>query len=208
MKREMRKVMRMQKLHTKPQKEIFGELFLSLLLPLGGLFALLGLTFACNTKTEKSVYAFDRQVLINGSLYYNEAGCARCHGIAFDGQGPMAADLKKERGLVTPDLKVKLLALKTPMDYFKNITRGTKDYPEHAYQSYSDRGRWAMAYYLYSLSKPPQDSKEKAIRRQALPAMREKLKKIYAKSRRWEMGYKPLAERPQSPKLEELRARK
>ena len=172
------------------------------------LFVLLSLgivIFACREKTEIPVYALNRQVLINGSLYYNEAGCARCHGTAFDGKGPEAQDLQKERGLSTPDLKIKIPAEKTPIDYFKSITQGTKDYPQHAYQSYTDRGRWAMAYYLYSLAKPLQDSKEKLKRRQALLAMQTKLKKVYAKKRRWEMGYKPLEERPQSPKLEELR---
>ena len=174
-----------------------------------GLFVLWSLSSACNAKTEIPVYALRRQVLINGSLYYNEAGCAACHGVAFDGKGPEAEALQKERSLVVPDLKAKIPAVKdsvkTPMDYFKSITMGTKSYPEHAYQSYTDRGRWAMAYYLYSLAKPPHDSKEKLKQRRALLAMQEQLKKVYAKKRRWEMGYKPIEERPQAPKLEKLK---
>ena len=170
---------------------------------------LLGLVLACGEKGNEPVYLLNRQVLINGSIYYNEAGCAHCHGIAFDGQGPGAKELKKERGLRVPDLRASIPIEKTPMDYFKSITMGTKNYKEeHSYQSYTDRGRWALSHYLYSLSKPLKKSAEKIKRRQALLIMEKELKKIYAKKRRWEMGYQALEERPQSFKLEELLPKK
>ncbi len=141
---------------------------------------------------QKPVYASDAQVIYNGSIYYNEAGCASCHGSSFKGDGPD----KGARSV--PDLTAAIDARKTPLDYFKTITAG-KDHP--SYQGYTDRGRWAMAHFLYSLSSGIKPSKKSGdasrVRREALAQARLETERAYAKSRRWFLGMKPPQERIQ-----------
>ena len=161
----------------------------------------------CDQGDKRAVYLSNQQTLIDGSLYYNEAGCARCHGINYDGKGPEHQSLKNKSGVIVPSFKVMLDAEKTPLDYFRTITMGTKLMPVHAYQSYTDRGRWAMSHFLYSLTKAPHDNKNIIKRSKALRAMQKKLEKIYSKTRRWDMGYEPLENRAVAPKLEELMKR-
>ncbi len=158
----------------------------------------------CNKEKPLPVYALDQKVLIDGSVYYSEAGCARCHGVSYKGDGPDSKSLQDEKGFLVPDLTRALLPKVTPLDYFKTITMGTEKFKEHAYQNYTDRGRWAMAYYLYSLSPDPENSDDKKIRALAISSMRDEVEKVYAKTRRWEMGYTPIDKRSKSPELEEL----
>ena len=169
-------------------------------------FALTWATLHC--KSKEPVYAVNQKVLLNGSLFYNEAGCARCHGVQFDGKGPQAAAVQKEHRIVIPSFKRELRAKQTPLDYFKVITMGTARYKQHSYQSYTDRGRWALAHYLYSLSTPPRDSAAKIKRNQALLEMIDLVQGVYAVRRRWLMGAKPIEERSSIPKLEQLLKRK
>ncbi len=159
-------------------------------------------SFAC--QKHRPVYIADREALFQGSLLYNEASCATCHGVQYDGKGPEAQKLAKDKGLSVLDFRRELAADATPINYFKAITKGTEAYPEHAYQSYTDRGRWALAHFLFRLSLPPSKKTKQRQRRQALEKMRNLLEAVYAKQRRWEMGYVPLEERPKPPKLEEL----
>ena len=162
----------------------------------------------CGKKEADPVYAGGRNALIQGSLYYNEAGCAFCHGIQFDGKGPEAKTFAKENGFAVPGFRRELAAGKSPLDYFKTITMGTPRYKSHAYQPYTDKGRWAMARYLYSLSAAPKTREAQYTRRRTLLAMERKLKEVYAKNRRWEMGYTPLDQRPASPKIKDLLPKK
>ena len=146
--------------------------------------------------------------LYKGSIYYasSEYNCKNCHGTAWDGNGPEAKSLK-EQGLEVPAFTDATAPEVTPVDYFKAMTVGTdktKELPSgHAYQSHTDRARWAMAHYLYSLA-PPVAEKDAAKRKAAIHAAMEEVKKAYATSRRWNMGYTPISERPQSPKLEDM----
>ncbi len=172
------------------------------------LFYIVWLFTACGKQKLKPVYISDRDTLIRGSLYYNEAGCAVCHGIGFQGKGPEAEAFAKEKGLAVSNFRVELEPEKTPLHYFKVITAGTTRYKDHAYQSYTDRGRWAMAHYLYSLSKAPKKEKDRILRRQSLMSMKRKIADVYAKHRRWEMGYTPLSERPATLPLEYLLSKK
>ena len=161
----------------------------------------------CNKNVDSPVYVLNQSVLINGSLYYNEAGCVRCHGISYKGDGPEAKTLETEKSLIVPNFVRALPSKTTPLDYFKVITMGTEKFKEHAYQNYTDRGRWAMANYLYNLSLPPESIKDKDVNQErnlALKEMMKQVEEVYSKTRRWEMGYTPIDNRPQSPKLEEL----
>ena len=162
---------------------------------------------ACG-KEPAPIYKATADSLYNGSVYYasSEYNCKSCHGIAWDGNGPEAKGLK-EQGIEVPSFTDATAPEVTPVDYFKAMTVGTEnttDLPSgHAYQSHTDRGRWAMAHYLYSLA-PPVSSKDKAKREEAIHAAMEEVKQAYASSRRWNMGFTPLKERPQPPKLEEM----
>ena len=160
--------------------------------------------FACGLSQSRPVYVADRQALIDGSVFYNEAGCARCHGVAFDGKGPEASEVTRKLGFAPSNFKVKLDPKKTPLDYFRVVTMGTKRYQSHSYHNYTDRGRWSMAHYLYSLAKPLQKSQKKTQRRQVLMRMYKEVSEVYAKKRRWDMGYVPIEKRPTAPDIDVL----
>ena len=161
----------------------------------------------CNTEPAP-IYEATADSLYKGSLYYasSEYNCKNCHGTAWDGNGPEAKALK-EQGIEVPSFVDATPPEVTPVDYFKAMTVGTektKGVPSsHAYQSHTDRGRWAMANYLYSLA-PPVAGKDKLKREEAMHKAMEEVKKAYASSRRWNMGFKPLAERPKAPELEKM----
>jgi mono/diheme cytochrome c family protein len=162
------------------------------------------LTAACG-RGEAPVYAVGPDTIYQGSIYYATGGCAGCHGVGFDGQGPDARELA-DKGVVTPGFKdVAIDPGKTPTAYFKAITVGSERVPGHNYQAYTDRGRWAMAHFLYSLTKKPagEAAQTHAL---AVAAGEAEAADAYAKSRRWEMGYKPIGERPRSPALNTMLA--
>ena len=152
---------------------------------------------------KPSVYEASPRLLVFGSILYNEAGCASCHGIQFDGKGPEAEELNQQRGLVTPSFRKDLPPKATPYMYFQALSQGTPSMKEHRYQSYMDRGRWAMAYYLYSLSNPIRGH-QALIRKKALLEMNQMLSKKYEGKRRLEEGYIPLEKRSKSPDLDFL----
>ncbi|MBX7057271.1 MAG: cytochrome c [Leptospirales bacterium] len=152
---------------------------------------------------DKPVYANDAEVRFFGSVMYNSAGCASCHGVLFDGHGSDTAELSA-RGIVTPGFRdAEIPPARTPNDFFKTITVGSERLPSHAFQSYTDRGRWAMAYFLYAMTKQPVGAAA-AERNAALAAAASETRTAYAASRRWEMGYKPIGERPASPDLQSM----
>ena len=159
--------------------------------PLYFLLILLCIFFAfCKTPDASSgkPYELSKKLLIDGSIYYNQASCANCHGLAYDGKGPAAEKLKEERGLNVPNLRQTIAAKRIPEDYFKSITIGTEKFPEHRYNAYTDRGRWALAHYLYTLAPVPIKSSDKIVRNKALRAMYKRLSEIYSKSRRWNLS--------------------
>ena len=168
---------------------------------------LLAATVACGTEPTP-IYEATPDSLYKGSMYYasSEYNCKSCHGTAWDGNGPEAKALK-EQGLEVPSFVDATAPEVTPVDYFKAMTIGTdntRDLPSgHAYQSHTDRGRWAMAHYLYSLA-PPLAAKDRAKRQEAIHKAMQEVEQAYASSRRWNMGYTPLKERPQAPRLEEM----
>lgn len=170
-----------------------------------GSMATIALLASC--KKETPIYEATAEALHNGSLYYavSEANCKSCHGTDWNGNGPEARSLK-EQGLAVPDFTAALSPDKTVLDYFKAITIGTertKSLPSaHAYQSHTDRARWAMANFLYSLGKP---SSDEARRKKANEAAMKEIRAAYANNRRWYMGdNKPSAEREKAPALEAL----
>ena len=172
-------------------------------------FALIFL-FSHSSCTEKKssvkklpVYEASPRLLVFGSILYNEAGCASCHGIQFDGRGPEAEELNQQRGLVTPPFRRDLPPKAIPYKYFQAMSQGTPSMKEHRYQSYTDRGRWAIAYYLYSLSTPIRGH-QALIRKKALLKMNQMLSKKYEGKRRLEEGYIPIEKRSKSPDLDFL----
>ncbi len=150
------------------------------------------------------VYESNATVVYKGSIYYAEAGCAKCHGVGFDGAGPDASGVQSETGLSVPGFQsVEIAPEKTPLAYFKAITVGTEKLPTHSYQSYTDRGRWAMAHFLYSLTTKPSGPKAAAHGAQ-LAKDEQAVHAAYASDRRWVMGYKPIGERDKAPELGSL----
>ncbi|MCB1173645.1 MAG: hypothetical protein KDK39_08775 [Leptospiraceae bacterium] len=131
--------------------------------------------------TDPLVYAHNQAVVYNGSVYYNEAGCASCHGSTYKGDGP-------EKGtLAVPDLTAALPANKTVLDYFKSITAGK----DHHYLGYTDRGRWALAWFSWSLAngiKAEDGVDGNHIRSQAMAQAMQEINDAYKNQRRWFMG--------------------
>lgn len=159
---------------------------------------------APNPLTATPVYDSNREVIFQGSVYYAQAGCAKCHGVAFDGMGPDATATKNETGLTVSGFQGTTIdPAKTPLVYFKTITMGTEKLPTHSNQAYTDRGRWAMAHFLYSLTTKPSGS-DAHKHESALASARTETREAYANNRRWVMGYKKIEDRPQTPKLDEL----
>lgn len=150
------------------------------------------------------VYESNATVVYKGSVYFAEAGCAKCHGVGFDGNGPDASGVQSESGLAVPGFQgVTIEPEKTPLAYFKAVTVGTDKLPSHSYQSYTDRGRWAMAHFLYSLTTKPSGAKGAAHAAQ-LAKDEQAVHAAYAADRRWVMGYKPIGERDKAPELGSL----
>lgn len=146
-------------------------------------------------KRETPVYNLDSDVLYNGSIYFNQAGCAACHGVDLKGNGPDAA------GKSIPDLTTKLKPEKTHLDYFKSISANSV---HSGYLSWTDRGRWAMAHYLYSRSGGIIKGKDSTNKRSlAITLANKEIESAYENQRRWFMGAKPLGERP-GPKSKRL----
>ena len=144
-----------------------------------------------------------------GSLYYAQAGCARCHGSKWDGKSKEAETLRQERGLVVSDFTKMKDPETTPVDYFKAITGGTPKLKSHAYHEYTDSARWAMAHFLYSLASRLSGARgaqrEEALARELAEAARAYEQAARLGNRRWEAGFfQPVAERPKAPGLATL----
>ena len=157
----------------------------------------------CSRKDEDiPVYEATPERIYDGSLYYASAGCIRCHGTNW------------KKG--AKDFSQKLSPKKTPVDYFETITRGNektrKNNVAHDFQSYTDRARWAMANFLFSLAPRQKKSKNIAIHQAALEKRIAEVQAAYkaanAKNhRRWELyekGTVSITKREAAPALDTL----
>lgn len=152
----------------------------------------------CGQKTPP-VYEPSQDQIFLGSVMYSQENCKNCHGNAWDGKGPDAESL----GVPVPNFTSAVGPEKTPTSYFKAITVGTDKVKNHAYQSLTDKGRWALAHFLYSLKKPLAGEKADVQRKNIEAGMTE-ARDAYAKTRRWNMGFQPLDQREKAPDLAEL----
>ena len=186
-----------------PARYVLALLLLSL-----GIFA----SFCSKKDSDLPVHEPSAQRLYEGSLYYAKAGCHSCHGVAWDGKGSEASTVQKEKGLSPTDFKNMKDPAKTPASYFKAITMGNaalnKKDVNHRLQHYTDRGRWAMANFLFSLA-PRLSGAALDKRKAALARSQNEVRQAYARAeksglRRWELGYKPAREREPIPNLKDL----
>ncbi len=171
------------------------------------IFLLVAVLFAQCKKDSQFIETPNAEDLHFGSLLYAKENCSNCHGIDWNGQGPEAAALK-EKGLVPANFAALENPDTTPVDYFKTITRGSEKMPEHSYQYITDRGRWALAHFLFTMA-PQLKGAQADQRLGALSADFTEAREAYARAetrgrRRWEMGYKPYGEREPKPGLDEL----
>lgn len=179
--------------------------------------AFLGIAFACTFCANPDdsllpVYRDTPQRLYEGSVYYIEAGCLECHGVNWDGNCPEGMFLLKEKGISVSNFRIERPAEKTPLSYFKIITVGSdrmrKLGIQHDYQSYTDRARWAMANFLFSLAPESEGAaREKAVG--FLSAARREVEAAYRNPRggtlrRWDLGYLPLSRRTKIPPFNRL----
>ncbi len=115
-----------------------------------------------------------------------------------------------------PDFTLMTSADKTPLDYFKAITAGSvfnktlkeKKFKGHDYHELTDRARWAMANFLFSLAPHPQ-GRDAQVRAQAVSKAMNTAAAEYAKAaklghRRWQIGFTPIGQRSKTPTLDEL----
>jgi mono/diheme cytochrome c family protein len=87
-----------------------------------------------------------------GSAIYAEK-CAPCHGITGLGDGEMAGQLP----VPAPALGTSTLARQsTPADWYAVVTQGNLERRMPPFNSLTDRQRWDVVAYLYSLSSPSQ----------------------------------------------------
>lgn len=172
-----------------------------------GVLVLLPVAALVSCNRGAPIYEATPEALHNGSLYYavSQYNCVACHGTDWKGSGPEAKGLTAQ-GITLPDFTAPLSPEKTPLDYFKAMTVGTektKLLPNgHAFQSHTDRARWAMANFLYLQGQPSSDeSKRKA----SVEAAMKEVRKTYDSNRKWYMGdNKPSAEREKAPGLSDL----
>ena len=158
------------------QKSITPLVFFVLLLPL----------LSCIKKEtpyqDKKFYETSMSKVYKGSVYYNQAGCANCHGISFDGKGTQAESLDVE----IPSFIVRLDAKKVPLDYFLILTEDSENNEfVHTYRNYTDQGRWDMAHFLYSLALPLETRAEQNIRLNARNRADATSRYVYSNYRTW-----------------------
>lgn len=172
------------------------------------LISLFILLYQIHCKKEENFYTPSPELINYGSLIYasSEVNCKNCHGIDFKGNGPEAKDLE----IPVPDLTGSIAPEKTYLDYFKVISVGSPKTIKnginyHAYYTLTDKSKWGLAHYLYSLGKEPNTSEAKKIRREALKKANEEIIQVYSKNRKWYLGdNKPATEREKAIPLKDL----
>lgn len=96
---------------------------------------------------------------VRGREVYRERNCATCHGDVGRGDGPSSAGLSDERGhparphdfTVTHHVK----AGPNPEDIYRSLVTGLDGTPMHDASSLSESDRWALVYFLISISEQP-----------------------------------------------------
>ncbi len=172
------------------------------------LIILTNFLYQLHCKREQQIYEPSPENISYGSLIYasSEVNCKNCHGVDFKGNGPDAKDLD----IPIPDLTGSIAPEKTYLDYFKVISVGSEKTIKnginyHAFYSLTDRSKWALAHYLYSLGKEPDTPEGKKIRKDALKKADKEIHAVYSKNRKWYMGEnKPATERENPIPLKEL----
>lgn len=162
-------------------------------------------------KNEVTVYESTPESLHFGSIVYasNEVNCKSCHGSDYKGNTSDAKELK-EKGISVPDFTGMIPPEKTPLDYFMAISVGTNntksgDYNYHAYYNLTDRAKWALANFLYSLGQQPKTQEEINKRKQALQTALQQIQSVYKTNRKWYLGLNtPSQQREKSKSLQEL----
>lgn len=168
---------------------------------------------ACSEASDSPIYMPTAERLHKGSVLYAQANCQRCHGTTWDGTGPDAAKLKQQ-GFQIADFNTVKDPSKTVTGYFKAVSdpstyfaaRSAKVSPQdyqdfvaaHGFPSITDAGRWAIANFLYSRA-PMLDAEKEAERRLNNDKALAEARAAYDKARKWEIGFKPLAEREKAP---------
>ncbi len=85
------------------------------------------------------------------------ASCAACHGPQGAGDGEMAQQIAQQGGSLPDFTDVALARSRSPREWYEVITNGRMDRLMPPWSgSLSDQQRWDVAYYLYTLSTPPQ----------------------------------------------------
>lgn len=96
------------------------------------------------------------EMLAHGGQIWRQAKCWECHGETGKGDGQKAAGLKDDWGFpVVPANLTRGLFKSGPTvtDIFRTITTGLSGSPMPSFQaSFKDADRWALAYYILSLS--------------------------------------------------------
>jgi mono/diheme cytochrome c family protein len=87
-----------------------------------------------------------------GKAIYEEK-CAPCHGATGLGNGPKAGDLPNP---VTPIGAPEIARISYPSVWYTIITKGNLERFMPPFESLSDRQRWDVIAYTYSLSSPPE----------------------------------------------------
>jgi len=100
------------------------------------------------------------EIMAKGKQLYQDAGCNDCHGTTGQGDGPSAGTLKDDWGnLITPYDFTKggrYKAGSSVRDIYRTFTTGMAGTPMPSYaDSLAEDQRWALAYYVQSLSKRP-----------------------------------------------------
>ena len=98
------------------------------------------------------------QLLAKGKQLYQDAGCNDCHGATGQGDGPSAGTLKDDwENPITPYDFTKggrYKAGSSVRDIYRTFTTGMAGTPMPSYaDSLDEDQRWALAYYVQSLSK-------------------------------------------------------
>jgi mono/diheme cytochrome c family protein len=85
-----------------------------------------------------------------GAALYTDK-CAPCHGTTGRGDGPQASKL----GLPVPAIgTLEFSRTARPADWFSVVTNGRMDKGMPPFRSLTDRQRWDVVYYVYTLSTP------------------------------------------------------
>jgi cytochrome c oxidase cbb3-type subunit I/II len=97
------------------------------------------------------------ELLAHGKQLWEEVKCAQCHGDQGKGDGPSAGELKDDWGFpIRPaDLTTGLFKSgPSPRDIFRTMSTGLNGTPMPSFVGVlpDDQDRWALAYYVLSLS--------------------------------------------------------